>query len=155
LGNYSCDSNFGNFSPLLSDVPLTQKSEMTFKVNLIAATEENIFCEDSPSGVADKEDESEKIVRHEEVSNFPPQIWMFYFDISKSQEGSGERLILIEPKGKPNFLSCRLQFECTKNTAEYEALVQGLKKAIDLNFKGLKFFGDSKIIVRQVKNTIH
>jgi len=31
----------------------------------------------------------------------------------------------------------------TKNMAEYEALIQGLKKAIDLNVKFLKFFGDS------------
>jgi hypothetical protein len=33
--------------------------------------------------------------------------------------------------------------------------VQGLKKSIDLNVKELKSFGDSKIIIRQVKNTIH
>jgi ribonuclease HI len=38
---------------------------------------------------------------------------------------------------------------------EYEALVQGLKKAIDLKVKYLKVFGDSEIIVRQVRNTIH
>jgi hypothetical protein len=35
LGNYSCDSDFGNFSPLSSDVPLTQNSEMDFQVNLL------------------------------------------------------------------------------------------------------------------------
>jgi hypothetical protein len=34
-------------------------------------------------------------------------------------------------------------------------LVQRLKKAIDLNIKELVVFGDSEIIVRQVKNTIH
>jgi hypothetical protein len=33
--------------------------------------------------------------------------------------------------------------------------VQGLKKAIDLGVKELKVFGDSEIIVRQVRNTIH
>ena len=32
-------------------------------------------------------------------------------------------------------MSCRLEFECTNNTAEYEALVQGLKKAIELKVK--------------------
>jgi ribonuclease HI len=128
---------------------------MTFQVNLLAAAEESIFCQDSPSGVADKEDESEKIARHEEVTNFSSQVWTLYFDGSKSQEGLGAGCILIDPKGKQNFLSYRLEFECTNNTAEYEALVQGLKKAIDLNIKELKVFGDSEIIVRQVKNTIH
>jgi ribonuclease HI len=54
-------------------------------------------------------------------------------------------------EGKKHFLSCRLEFKCTNNTAEYEALVQGLKKAIDLNVQELKVFGDSEIIVRQDK----
>ena len=39
--------------------------------------------------------------------------------------------------------------------AEYEALIQGLKKAIDLGAKALVVLGDSEIIVRQVRNTIH
>ena len=73
--------------------------------------------------------EDEKITRPKEVAKFHSQVWMLYFDGSKSQEGSGERFILIDPKGKHNFLSYRLEFECTNNTAEYEALVQGLKKA--------------------------
>ena len=30
LGNYSCNSYFGNLSPLSSDVPLTEKYEMIF-----------------------------------------------------------------------------------------------------------------------------
>jgi ribonuclease HI len=43
---------------------------------------------------------------------------------------------------KHSFLSCRLEFECTNNIVEYEALVQGLKKSIDLNIKELTVFGD-------------
>ena len=82
------------------------------------------------------------------------QIWTLYFDGSKSQEGSGAGCILIVPKGKRHFLSCRLEFECTNNTVEYEELVQGLKKAIDLNVKELKVSRDSEIIVRQVRNNI-
>jgi hypothetical protein len=34
LGNYSCDSYFENFSPLSSDVPLTQNSEKIFQEEL-------------------------------------------------------------------------------------------------------------------------
>eukprot|EP00253_Pinus_taeda_P034803 PITA_34803 len=52
-------------------------------------------------------------------------------------------------------LSCRLEFECTNNTTEYEALVQGLYKEIGVKFQYLKVFGDSEIIVKQVRNTIH
>ena len=52
-------------------------------------------------------------------------------------------------------LSCRLEFLCTTNTAKYEALIQGLKNALDLNVKVLIAFDDSEIIVRQVRNSIH
>jgi len=88
LGNYSCDYDFSNLAPLSSDVPLTQNFEMAFQVNLLAAAEESIFCQDSPSGATDKEDEREKILGHEEVTNFSSQVWILYFDGSKSQEGS-------------------------------------------------------------------
>jgi ribonuclease HI len=155
LGNYSCDFFFGNFTPHMFDIPPTKKSKMIFQIDLLAASEESILCQDAPIEVADKEVEIEKIARHEEVRNSPPQIWTLYFDGSKSQEGLRERCILIDPKGKQNFLSWKLEFQCTNNTVEYEALVQGIKKSIDLNIKELKVFGDSKIIVRKVKNTIH
>eukprot|EP00253_Pinus_taeda_P003077 PITA_03077 len=46
-------------------------------------------------------------------------------------------------------LTCRIKFDCTNNTAEYEALVQGLYKAIRLNVKYLQVFGDFEIVVRQ------
>ena len=39
--------------------------------------------------------------------------------------------------------------------AEYEALIQGLKKAIDLGVKTLLVLGDSEIVARQVRGTIH
>ena len=47
------------------------------------------------------------------------------------------------------------EFECTNNVVEYEALVQGLRKAIDMNTKCLEVFGGSQIVVRQVRNSIH
>ena len=89
LGNYSYEFYFGNFAPLSSDVPLTQNSEMTFQVNLLASTKERIFYQNPLSGAVDKEDEGEKITRHEEVTKFFSQVWTLYFDGSKSQEGSG------------------------------------------------------------------
>ena len=63
-------------------------------------------------------------------------------------EGSGVGCVLIDPKKNKHFLSCRLEFECTNNTAEYEALVQGLKKAIEFKVENLIVYGESKIIVK-------
>jgi hypothetical protein len=46
LGNYSCDSNFGNFSPFSFDVPLTQNSKMIFQEKLSMTAEETLFCQE-------------------------------------------------------------------------------------------------------------
>jgi hypothetical protein len=46
LGNYSCDSDFGNFSPLSFDVPLTQNSKMTFQENVPTTVKEALFCQE-------------------------------------------------------------------------------------------------------------
>ena len=71
-----------------------------------------------------------------EVDSF----WALYFDGSKTLEGSGAGCVLIDPRKNKHFISCRLESECTNNTAEYEALVQGLKKAIELKVKNLKVY---------------
>jgi len=52
-------------------------------------------------------------------------------------------------------MTCRLEFNCTNNVAEYEALIKGLRKAIDFQIKGTRVFGDSKIVLKHVKNMIH
>jgi hypothetical protein len=82
-------------------------------------------------------------------------IWALYFDGSKSKEGAGAGCVLIDPIGNKTLIACQLEFECTNNTAEYEALLQGLKKAVDMNVENLMVFGDLEIVVRQVINSIH
>jgi ribonuclease HI len=83
------------------------------------------------------------------------QIWYLYFDGSKSKEGAGAGCIIIDPAGNKTLLTCRLEFECTNNVAEYEALLQGLRKALDMCIQNLIVFDDSEIMVRQVRNSIH
>jgi ribonuclease HI len=83
------------------------------------------------------------------------QFWSLYFDGSKSKEGAGAGRIIIDPTGNKTLLACRLEFECTNNIAEYEALLQGLRKALDMHIQNLIVFDDSEIVVRQVRNYIH
>lgn len=59
------------------------------------------------------------------------------------QECSGAHWILIELLQRKHFISFRLAFEYTNNIVEYEALVLGLQKAIDLNISILKVVADS------------
>ena len=81
--------------------------------------------------------------------------WKLFFDGSKSNEGAGAGCMLVSLEGDKTMLTCRLKFECTNNTTKYEALVQGLYKAIGSDVKYLQVFGDSEIVIRQVRNTIH
>jgi hypothetical protein len=76
------------------------------------------------------------------------QIWSLYFNKSKSKEGVGVGCIIIDPAGNKTLMACRLEFECTNNIAEYEALLQGLRKDLDMNIQNLTVFGDSEIVVR-------
>ena len=56
--------------------------------------------------------------------------------------------MLIDPKGIKMMIACRLEFECTYNVTEYEDLVQGLRKDIDMGAKAIECVGDSEIIVK-------
>ena len=52
-----------------------------------------------------------------------PFIWTLYFDGSRNKEGAGAICLLIDPHGNRMMISCHLEFECTNNVAEYEALM--------------------------------
>ena len=52
-------------------------------------------------------------------------------------------------------IPCHLEFECTNNVAEYEAPVQGLRKALDLKIRCIEIFRDSKIVTFQVRDSIN
>jgi ribonuclease HI len=75
-----------------------------------------------------------------------------YFDGSSSKEGFGAGIVLISPAQEVIMLSYKLEFETTNNIAEYEALVLGLRAAKDMAIESLAVFGDSELIINQVKN---
>jgi ribonuclease HI len=47
-------------------------------------------------------------------------------------------------------MSIRLEFECTNNQVEYEALLSGLEVLDDMGIDKVKIFGDSKLVVEQI-----
>ena len=98
-------------------------------------TEDSLFCQNPVPGRVEGKGGQHNINNDEGMNDCNSCFCTLYFDGSNSQEGLGAGCILIDLRGRHHFLSCRLEFECTNNTAEYEALVQGLKKAIDLNVK--------------------
>jgi ribonuclease HI len=96
-------------------------------------------------------------VLSEEDAHAPPSelvemLWSMDFDDAKSKHGSGAGVLLCDPKGKAIPFSFRLKFPNTNNMVEYEALVQGLQKALDLGIRHLLVSGDSELVVNQIKD---
>ena len=75
-----------------------------------------------------------------------------YIDGASSREGSGSGVVLISPTQQKVTISYKLQFSTTNNTAEYEALLLGMKATKYLGDEQLIAFGDSKLVIKQVRN---
>ena len=79
-------------------------------------------------------------------------IWKLFFDGASSREGSGAGIVLISLTQQVVTLSYKLQFQTTNNTAEYEALILGMKVVKDLGVEQLVAYGDSELVIQQVKD---
>ena len=87
------------------------------------------------------------IVEWTEVQTPPAVIdqeyWMMYFDGSLKKKGAGARLVFVSPLGVRMRYMVRLHFPSSNNVAEYEALINGLRIAIELGIRCLDIRGDS------------
>jgi ribonuclease HI len=83
--------------------------------------------------------------------NLDDDMWHMNFDGSRSNEGNGAEIILVSPVGKIHNLSYRLEFACTKNVTDFEALLLGIENACNLSCGHLLVFGYSKLVVNQVR----
>ena len=73
-----------------------------------------------------------------------------YFDGSLMKKGVGMRLVFISPLGVRMRYMVHLHFPSSNNVAEYEALINGLRIAIELGIRRLNIWGDSQLVVNQV-----
>ena len=73
-----------------------------------------------------------------------------YFDGSVMVPGSGVGVLLISLDGSRLRYTIRLHFSASNNAVEYEALINGLRIAIELMATRLYVRGDSELVVDQV-----
>jgi ribonuclease HI len=84
-----------------------------------------------------------------------PELWTMYFDGSLMKIGVGAGLLFISPLGKHVRYVLRLHFPASNNVAEYEALVNGLRIAVELGVRCLDAHGDSQLVIDQVMKNSH
>ena len=78
--------------------------------------------------------------------------WKLYIDGVSWSQGSRAGVILIGPNKIQIRYVVKLKYNATNNAAEYEALITGLKLAIEVRTENLKVYSDSQLVVNQVKD---
>jgi len=73
------------------------------------------------------------------------------FDGASNALGHGVGAALVFPDNQYIPFTARLGFDCTNNMAKYEACALGIQAGIDFNVKLLKVYGDSALVIHQLR----
>jgi hypothetical protein len=76
-----------------------------------------------------------RIELENDVGSVDEDVWKLFFDDSVHNKGHGIGCFIVSPNGVEYELSIWLEFECTNNQAEYEALLSGLPALVDMEAK--------------------
>jgi hypothetical protein len=87
-------------------------------------------------------------------SHVQAEFWMMYFDGSLMKIGVGVGLLFISPLGMHMRYVIQIHFAASNNVAKYDALVNGLRIAIELRVRCLDVQGDSQLVIDQVMKAL-
>ena len=71
-----------------------------------------------------------------------------YFDGASTQSSVGPGVVLISPSKENIHLSYKLDFKTTKNIAEHEAFLLGVKDAKEMGIMCMRIFADTDLIIQ-------
>ncbi|XP_019183731.1 PREDICTED: uncharacterized protein LOC109178650 [Ipomoea nil] len=86
----------------------------------------------------------------ERVRDEDEEWWTLSTDGSSSTKSCGGGFVLITPEGFRAYYALRFAFKLSNNEVEYEALLGGLRLALNMRVEKLKIRCDSRLVVRQV-----
>ncbi|XP_017984360.1 PREDICTED: uncharacterized protein LOC108663639 [Theobroma cacao] len=137
---------------LLSEYDIVYLSQKSIKGSAIADFLADRANEDYESVSFDFRDEDLMVVLHIEKKG-PNELnpWKMYFDGAANALGHEIGAVLISPNGKYYPATTRLNFNCTNNIAEYEALVMGLQAAIKMRVGAIEVYEDSALVICQMR----
>ncbi|KAL0319764.1 UNVERIFIED_CONTAM: hypothetical protein Sradi_5237900 [Sesamum radiatum] len=76
--------------------------------------------------------------------------WMLHVDGSSTSSAGGAGILLQRPGGVEIEVTAKLDFPITNNEAEYEALANSLRMALDVGVDQLNVYTDLQLIVMQI-----
>jgi ribonuclease HI len=82
----------------------------------------------------------------EEEINKDVEAWTVFYDGSWGTFGAGAAAVLVAPSKVKTCYATRLDFSCTNNIAEYEALLLGLRKLRAMGIRRVILKTDSQVI---------
>ncbi|XP_074327728.1 uncharacterized protein LOC141665641 [Apium graveolens] len=93
---------------------------------------------------------SQESHQDEKKQELPHPWWILHVDGAVNNSGSGAGIVLVTPEGHRLMSAIHFKFHATNNDAEYEALINGLKLALEVGAVNLIVRSDSELVVNQV-----
>ncbi|XP_074378355.1 uncharacterized protein LOC141719890 [Apium graveolens] len=85
----------------------------------------------------------------ESLEEFPHPWWTLHVDGAVNNRGAGAGIVLVSPEGHHLMSTIHFKFYAANNDAEYEALINGLKIALEMGVRNLIARSDSELVVNQ------
>jgi hypothetical protein len=83
---------------------------------------------------------------HKDEVNKDAEAWTVFCDGSWGTFGAGVAAVLVAPSKVKTYYAAKLDFSCTNNIAEYEALLLGLRKLMAMGIRRAILKTDSQVI---------
>nr|XP_017225259.1 PREDICTED: uncharacterized protein LOC108201488 [Daucus carota subsp. sativus] len=83
--------------------------------------------------------------------SIPELWWILHTDGAVNNEGARAEIVLISPEGHRLLNAIHFTFQLSNNDAEYEALIGGLRLALEMKVRKLVIKVDSMLVVEHIK----
>ncbi|XP_073289527.1 uncharacterized protein [Primulina huaijiensis] len=79
------------------------------------------------------------------------EVWRVFVDGASSLFGCGVGVVVVSPPGEKIKLALRIDSWVTNNEAEYEAILAGIRAALEIGAFWIILYSDSQLITQQIK----
>ncbi|KAL0302664.1 UNVERIFIED_CONTAM: hypothetical protein Sangu_3086500 [Sesamum angustifolium] len=90
-----------------------------------------------------------EMMRTNSGRGFQERPWLLHVDGSSTTQGSGAGVVITSPQEEDMEFAIKFDFKASNNETEYEALVLGMRMALDAGALHLIAYCDSQMIVNK------